>query len=175
MVNGTSNDVNGNVKHELNYVTTNRFYVEIGGSIAASFTECSGLGVQIQKDTYFEGGVNNQQRIFLGHAEFEDVTLKHGITDDLIFWSWLCEIFQKQETSRRNVNIIVFNQAGEIMKSWTLIGAIPVAWKSSALEADGNVVAIEELTLAFEGLNVGKKAGGGNSTKRAKTGFFSSS
>ena len=71
--------------HELNYVTANRFYVEIGGSIAASFSECSGLDVQIDKETYFEGGVNDQQRIFLKQAKFSDVTLKRGITDDVIF------------------------------------------------------------------------------------------
>lgn len=159
---------------ELNYVTTNRFYVEIGGTIAASFTECSGLSVQIKKDVYYEGGVNDQQRIYLGHAEFADVTLKRGVTDDQTFWKWVSEIFETK-TSRRNVNIIVFNQAGETMKSWTLIGAIPIAWKAPALQADGNAVAIEELTLAFEGLKVGNKAGGGNSTTRDGTGFFSSS
>lgn len=73
------------------------------------------------------------------------------------------------------MNIIVFNQAGETMKSWTLIGAIPIAWKSPALQADGNAVAIEELTLAFEGLKVGKESGGGNSTTRDRKGFFSGS
>lgn len=52
MVANSSNDVNGNIKNELNYVTTHRFYVEIGGSIAASFTECSGLSVQIEKSLF---------------------------------------------------------------------------------------------------------------------------
>jgi len=73
------------------------------------------------------------------------------------------------------VNILVFNQAGEIMRSWTLIGAVPVGWKAPALQADGNAVALEELTLAFEGLKVGKDSGGGNSTTRDGTGYFSSS
>lgn len=170
-----TNDLNGNVKHELNYVTTNRFYVEIGNMIAASFSECSGLSVQIKKDVYYEGGVNDQQRICLGHAEFADITLKRGITDDSSFWKWLNEIFTANKPTRRNVNILVFNQAGNIMKSWTLIGAIPISWKSSSLQADGNAVAIEELTLAFEGLNVGKEAGGRNLSQRDKSGYFASS
>jgi len=80
MAASVTNAVNGKVTHELNYVTVNRFYVEIGGTIAASFTECSGLGVQIKKDVYNEGGVNDQQRIFLGQPEFADVTLKRGVT-----------------------------------------------------------------------------------------------
>ncbi|MGL4620044.1 phage tail protein [Chroococcidiopsis sp.] len=160
--------------HVNNYITSNHFYIEIGSSIVACFSECSELGVQIQKDVYFEGGVNDQQRITLGHAEFTDVTLKRGITDDPTFTQWLGEVFE-QKNKRRNVNILVFNQAGELMKSWTLIGSIPVGWKTSTLQADGNSVAIEELTLAIEGLKVGKSSAGGESASRDASGFFASS
>lgn len=156
------------------YVTTNRFYIEMINSktIAASFSECTGLSVQIKKEVYFEGGLNNQQRVRLGHAEFADVTLKRGLTDDVEFWKWASQVFQGGK-SRRSVNILVFNQAGAIMQSWTLIGAVPVAWKTPALQANGNAAAIEELTLAYEGLKVGKSAGGGGkSGERDGKGFF---
>jgi len=169
---------NGTVTHELNYVTTNRFYVEIDNAIAASFTECTALSVQIKKNVFFEGGVNDQQRIYLGQAEFADVTLKRGITDHFGFLNWMTKIFDEkngEENLRRNVNIILFNQAGETMMSWTLIGAIPIAWKTPALQADGNAVAIEELTLAYEGLKVSKDKGGGNPVKREATSRFFSS
>lgn len=164
--------------NQLNFVTANRFYVEIKGAIAASFTECSGLSVQIKKNVYQEGGVNDRQVIYLGHTEFADVTLKRGITDHPGFWNWLNEIFDEtkknDKSSRRNVNILVFNQAGETMMSWTLIGAVPITWKTPTLQADGNAVAIEELTLAYEGLTVGRDKGGGNSVFRAKDSKFSS-
>ncbi|MCF2149261.1 phage tail protein [Desmonostoc muscorum LEGE 12446] len=171
------NGNNGNVTHELNYVTSNRFYIEIDSSIAASFTECTGLSVQIKKNVFQEGGVNDQQRIYLGHTEFADVTLKRGVTNHPGFWNWINAVFDEQDiTSRRNVNILIFNQAGETMMSWTLIGAIPVTWKTPALQADGKAVAIEELTLAYEGLKVARTTGGGNSVQRNdKTGYFVSS
>ncbi|MGB3637139.1 MAG: phage tail protein [Rivularia sp. (in: cyanobacteria)] len=170
-----SADKNGNITHELNYVTTNRFYVEVENTIAASFSECGSLSVQVKKNVFNEGGVNDQQRIYLGHAEFADVTLKRGITDHPGFWNWMNEIFdENKKISRRNVNILVFNQSGETMMSWTLIGAIPIAWKTPALQADGNAVAIEELTLTYEGLQVSKDKGGGNPSARDKLGFFAS-
>lgn len=171
------NASNGNLNNGLTYVTTNRFYLEIDSTIAAAFSECSGLGFQIQKNVFHEGGVNDQQRIYLGHAEFTDVTLKRGITDNFGFLKWATKIFDEQngETNLRyNVNILLFNQAGETMQSWTLIGAIPIGWKSSDLQADGSSVAIEELTLAYEGLKVAKQGGGGNPTTRSKSGFFTS-
>jgi phage tail-like protein len=194
MVNGqSSQNINGKT-HELNYVTANRFYVEIESQITASFTECSGLGVQVDKETYFEGGVNEQQRIFLKQAKFSDVTLKRGITNDLIFWNWLNQILNpatrikppikppieppiEPSIERRNVNILVFNQSGETMQCWTLIGAVPVGWKAPSLQANSNTAAIEELTLAYEGLKVvaqPEAKGGGVSTnvKRDKTGGF---
>jgi phage tail-like protein len=164
---------NGNITHELKYVTTNHFYLEIDSSIAASFTECSGLSLQIKKNIFMEGGVNDQQRVYLGHAEFSDITFKRGITDHPGFWNWINAMFDEKSTKRRNVNILVFNQAGETMMSWTLIGAIPIAWKTPTLQADGNAVAIEELTLAYEGLQLGKSKGGGSSqTREKKSGFF---
>lgn len=166
-----------NEYNQLKFVTTNRFYVEIGSKIAASFSECGGLGVQVKKNVIHEGGVNNQQRIYLGQTDFTDVTLKRGLTDRQDFWEWLTELFDETKpVSRRNVNILLFDRSGETMMSWTLIGAIPVGWKTPALQADGNAVAIEELTLAYESLRLGKDKGGGNTVdaRHEKTGFFGS-
>jgi len=161
----------------LNYVTTNRFYVEIESSVTAAFSECSGLDVQIEKEVYQEGGVNHQQRIFLKHAKFGDITLKRGITDDPVFWTWIEQSLTAGEARRRNINILVFNQAGETMQVWSLLGAVPVAWKTPSLKADSNAVAVEELVLAYEGLSVKHKtqSGGAQDQKiqrKKEDGFF---
>jgi len=159
---------------QANYITTNRFYVEMGGEIKASFSECSGLSVTVDKDVYLEGGVNDQQRIFLKQTKFGDITLKRGMSDDIAFWDWMQLIFERSEGKppaantnpqakpalRRNLAILLFNQAGETMQSWILIGAVPVAWKSPSLQASGKSVAIEELTLAYEGLTVERRPQG---------------
>ncbi len=175
MVASGSSNKTQSTYNQLNFVTTNRFYVEIGKEIAASFTECSGLNLQIKKNVFREGGVNHQQRIYLGQTEFTDVTLKRGMSDSLIFWNWINKLYEEKPLSRHNVNILVFNRAGETMMSWTLIGAVPVGWKTPNLQADGNAVAIEELTLAYEGLKLGKDKGGGDPIKpRGGDGFFDS-
>ena len=154
---------NGNNTHGLNYITANRFYVEIesNGLISASFSECSGLNIKINYQTEFEGGVNNQQRIILGNTQISEVTLKRGLTNDLVFWGWASRMLTQLEPNdrnvnpaRRNINILLFNQAGETIQCWTLIGAVPVAWQAPSLQADATTVAIEELTLACEGLKV---------------------
>ncbi|MCC5666861.1 phage tail protein [Nostoc sp. CHAB 5784] len=186
----SKSEKNGNNIRELSYVTANRFYVEIESSITACFTECSGLGVDLEYKTQYEGGVNDQQRVFLGQAKFSPVTLKRGITNDLVFWYWLEQILTQKDPScnnasstknRRNVNILLFNQAGETMQRWTLIGAVPVGWKAPSLNADSSTVAIEELTLIYEGLKVSNQqsnsSGSGASILkdgRHKKGYFNS-
>ncbi|ALF54420.1 phage tail protein [Nostoc piscinale CENA21] len=164
-----------NTSRELNYVTANRFYVEIESNITACFTECQGLGVNIKTEKFSEGGVNNQQRVLLSPADFSDVTLKRGITNDLTFWNWMNKILSGA-IERRNVNILVFNQAGETMQCWTLIGAVPISWKAPGLSADSSTVAIEELTLTYEGLKVDKTRSGGASilSGRDSSGSFAS-
>ncbi|MDJ1174824.1 phage tail protein [Roseofilum capinflatum] len=148
------NKPNPYTQHRANYILTNRFYVEIGSEIKASFSECSGFGVNMKKETLLEGGLNDQQHILVGHAEFDDVTLKRGMTNDLTFWNWLSETLSSYPKTRYNLNILMFNQAGETQLQWSLLEAIPVSWKAPALQADSSSVAIEELTLAYEGIEL---------------------
>ncbi|MBE9141295.1 phage tail protein [Nodosilinea sp. LEGE 07088] len=160
---------------EFNYVTADRFYIEMEDTLTASFSECSGLGVQLKREAFMEGGVNDQQRILIGQPEFPDITLKRGITSSLTFWTWLNEILMGKTNRRRTINILLFNQAGETIQCWTLIGTIPVSWRAPALQADSNTVAIEELTLAYEGLQVSQSQSGGAqdmSKGRTPTGYF---
>lgn len=182
-MNDSTNNGNNKSDHldELNYITANRFYVEIGSDLKACFSECSGINVTIDKETYFEGGVNNEQRIFLKQAKFNDVTLKRGMTNDYSFWQWISQVLDSQSTPKKrlNITILVFNQAGETMQSWTLNGAIPVGWKTPNLQASSNTVAIEELTLAYESINIqGPKNGAKdmeikvNGEERDSLGFF---
>ena len=158
-----------------NYITTNRFYVEIENDLKASFTECTGLDVQIDKEVFSEGGVNEQQRVLLKQVKFGEITLKRGMTDDVHFWEWINNVLDTNPIKRRTISILVFNQAGETMQAWTLQGAVPVAWKTPGLQADSTSVAIEELTLAFEGLKVTAKGAGSVLSPIArdeKTGYF---
>ena len=163
--------------YRSNYITNNRFYVEMDREVKAAFKEFSGINVKIKKDNYFEGGVNDQVRVLLGHADFADVTLKRGMTNDLTFLKWILETLKGKRENRRNINILLYNQAGQTMQGYTLIGAIPINWKIPGVQADGNAVAIEELTLAYEGLSFIENATGSSPTtnlKRDSLGFFPS-
>jgi phage tail-like protein len=135
-----------------NYVTGNRFYVEIDEIIAASFYQMTGMGFSHKKTAYAEGGLISQQRYYLDPVQFKDIKLKRGITDNLDFLKWAFELLGPTATKRRKVDIIAYNQAGEWMQRWTLSGARVIGWEGPTLKADANVVAFEELTIAYQAL-----------------------
>jgi phage tail-like protein len=157
------------------YVTTNRFYVEMmpDATIVACFNECSGLSVTVANKKVEEGGVNDRQRILLGGISIGDITLRRGITEDLSFWNWVTATTNR----RRNIRILTFDQAGETKQCWTLIGAVAVGWKTPSLKADGKEVAMEEITIACEGVTVAATGGGAATvvTRDATSGLFPSS
>ena len=160
------------------YILSQRFYVEMEQQLTAWFTGCQGLSVKNDTKIIKEGGVNYQQRVLLGRASFTEVTLSRGMTNSLTFWDWMASSYEGGSNIRRSVNILTFNQAGETMQCWTLIGAVPTAWKAPALKATSTDVAIEELTLAFEGLKVVReRKSGGRATyhkQRDSKGFWDS-
>ncbi|MGF1576419.1 MAG: phage tail protein [Cyanophyceae cyanobacterium] len=143
--------------HILNYITANRFYVELEAEVSASFAECTSLSIKSAPTIFSEGGLNSQQRVLLTPATFENITLKRGLSNHPEFLRWLfvslIEPTFPLEPIRRNINILVFNQAGETVWCWTLIGAIPISWKGPTLSAKSTEVGMEELTIAFEGFN----------------------
>ena len=140
--------------YNLNYVTANRFYIDIGGVIHACFTDCSGLGMTIDTEIIHEGGVNNQKRGLLKQAKFDNITLKRGVTDDMFFWQWGSQVLRGSTSQRLNISILLFNQAGETMQTYFVVGAVPVSWKAPSFSAKSSEVAIEELSLAYEGLQI---------------------
>jgi len=148
--------------NELNYVTTNRFYVELGDELVACFTQMSGLGMTMKKNVYNQGGENDRQVIYLGPVQFTDVTLKRGVTNSTAFWRWAYSTIRPTgSTEKRTVSILVFNQAGQVMQRWTMFDAVAYSWKAPMMKADGATAALEELKIAYEGLDVSNGGPGG--------------
>jgi phage tail-like protein len=130
--------------------TSSHFAVEIDGSIVASFTECSGLGVTIGVDKYEEGGDNGVTLKFQGRTDYTNIVLKHGITESTDLFDWLIKIV-RGEYARKNVSIRVLTADLSEIRSWQFTGAFPVKWTGPTLTANASSVAIETLELAHEG------------------------
>ena len=128
------------------------FKLEINGVTEGHFTQCTGIGAQIDVISYREAGQGEVIRRLPGQVNYGDVTLAYGLTDSLQLWDW----FQAAATGkviRKNISIVTVDTDGatEAMR-WNLLDAWPAAWQGAAFNALSQEVAVESLVLTYEGL-----------------------
>ena len=84
-----------------------------------------------------------------------DVTLKRGIIGSLGLYNWINQIRNGDQAAVRTVTIQLQNEDHTaIVMTWKLLRARFVKHTSGPLNAKGTDVAIEELTLAYERLEL---------------------
>jgi phage tail-like protein len=138
-----------------------KFEVEITGFTRAGFNKVSGLKHDIEVIDYREGGENETSLKLPGQSKFDDVTLERGLSEDTDFVSWIEEVFNldnaagaqgSNEDFRRTVVIHLKDKSGTRIRKWTLTNAWPRTKEIGDLDAKGNDVLIDKITLANEGI-----------------------
>lgn len=130
------------------------FAVELDGMTRAGFRECSGLDNSQQAGAYREGTDKNLSvRKLPGLVTHGDVTLSRGITGDRKLWDWR-EKAMKGKVERHNISISLLDDTGEPKITWNLYECWPRQWTGPSLSATGDEVAIEQLVLAYERIEV---------------------
>jgi len=129
------------------------FKLSIMGVTEGHFTECSNIGVKVEALKYREGGVQQLVHRLPGRVDYGDITLRYGLTQSNDLWKWFLTAVEGR-VERKNISIILMDPDGvtEALR-WDLINAWPSAWRGAPLDAMGNEVAIESLTLVFESLS----------------------
>jgi len=149
----------GNFRYQLVFSEAS---LKSGGGIAdqqvagGAFSECSGLEATMEPRTIREGGFNYGVHQRAGTVTFATVILRRGMTLNRDLWDWFTQAtLLGHYTRRMNVSIRHLDIDGQtVVRTWKLERALPVKFKSSDLNAKSGEVAIEELHLVHEGLNL---------------------
>jgi phage tail-like protein len=128
-----------------------RFRVEIDGIQQAGFSEVTGFDATVDPIDYREGTDPTHVRKLTGLTKFGNVTLKWGVTDSTALYDWHRQIVNG-DIVRKNVAIIVVDEAGNDKARWNVVEAWPSKYDPADLNAKGNDVALELLELAHEGV-----------------------
>jgi phage tail-like protein len=117
------------------------------------FSECSGLEMGLDIEEYKEGGNNGTVLHFPTRLKWTNLHLKRGValTDDL--WLWHYALAQGQ-VLRRDGLVTLQDEQHNPVKVWSFTRGLPVKWTGPALNAAQNQVAIEEIEIAHEGLQL---------------------
>lgn len=128
------------------------FLVVIDGVGQSSFSEVSGLAVEVTVIEYREGSDNVLTvRKIPGLVKYTNITLKRGVTTDLSLWNWFSRAVQGQ-VQRTAVVINLLDDQNQPVAKWSVREAWPCKYEGPDLKARGNDVAIELLEICHEGL-----------------------
>lgn len=137
------------------------FRVKIGGNsgedVAAGFQEVSGLGVEQTVAEYRNGNEKqNRPRKINTTYSVPDVTLSRGVIQADNLWSWMEEVRNgRQAESLQDVVIELRDESGEnVAVVWQLTNARPLSYTGPTLNGTGTEVAVEELVLACEDIEM---------------------
>jgi phage tail-like protein len=137
------------------------FLVDLGtGSTdgpQAGFQECGAIGASVDVIEYRNGNdKENSVRKLTGLARVSDVTLKRGVIGSLDLYQWLDQIRNgDQAAAVRTVTVQLLSEDHTtVVQTWKLLRARIVKHVSGPFNAKGTDVAIEELTLAYERLEL---------------------
>lgn len=120
-----------------------------------AFSECSGLEATMEPRVIREGGQNYGAHQRAGTVSFATVILRRGITANRDLWKWFSLTTERGGYALRmdaEIRHLAFD--GTVVRTWQLVRALPVKFKSADLNARSADLAIEELHLVHEGLSL---------------------
>ena len=147
------------VTRDRPYVQFN-FLVDLGtgntDGPVAGFQECSNIGMEVTVAEYRAGNhkENSVQKI-TGLNKATDVTLKRGVIGSLDLYNWLDQIRNGDQNAMRTVTVQLQNEDHtQVVQTWKLLRARITKHISGPLNAKGTDVAMEELTISYERLQM---------------------
>jgi phage tail-like protein len=136
------------------------FLVDLGTGTTdgpeAGFQECSEIGMSVDVIEYRNGNEKeNSVRKITGLNKATDVTLKRGVIGSLDLYQWLDQIRNGDQAALRTVVIRLMNEDhSAVVQEWKLLRARIVKHVSGPFNAKASDVAMEELVLAYERLEL---------------------
>jgi phage tail-like protein len=136
------------------------FLVDLGDGVTegpnAGFQELSAISTEVAVIEYRNGNSReNSVRKITGLNKATDVTMKRGVIGSLDLYAWLNDIRNGNQNALRTVTIRLQSEDhSEVVQTWKLLRARIVKHTSGPFNAKGTDVAMEELVLAYERLEM---------------------
>ena len=134
------------------------FTLDIDGLAGVhGFSECTGANTEQDVIEYREGTMDITVTKIPGLKKFGDITLKRGFTTSQDLWKWR-KTAMDGAVVRRDGYIVLNDESGKPALRWTFANAWVKKYSAPTFNAKTNEVAVEELVLAVEGLELEKPA-----------------
>lgn len=136
-----------------NFLVTVNGISNDGRAAAGSFTEVSGLEIEVTPIEYRAGSYSATMAKSAGLVKNSNITLKRGITGDLVFWNWILAGIQGT-IQRADGSIIMLDENRAEVMRYNFKNAWPTKYSGPGLNAANNEIAMETLEICHEGLEI---------------------
>lgn len=124
-----------------------------GKAVSGSFSEASGLEVEVPPIEYRNGSESNTVRKSPGLNKYTNITLKRGITGHVDFWTWITRAIAGQVQRAEGAVLLLDENRREVMR-WKFRRGYPCKFTGPGLNAKNNEIAMETLEICHEGLEI---------------------
>lgn len=124
-----------------------------GLAVGGSFTEVSGLEVQVPTIDYRNGSDELVIRRMPGVPTRTNVVLRKGISGHVEFWNWILRATNGQ-VFKTDAAIVLLDEGQRPVVRWNLTRAWPTKWTGPGLNATTNEIAMETVELAVEKVEI---------------------
>lgn len=146
------------------------FRVKFGTTYVAAVSKVTGLSKTVQTIKHREGGDPNP-RMLPGQVDWQPITFERGITLAAEFQEWTSQVWGYANMQglmgagakpvladfRKDITIELYSEDGSVVMTWAVYNAWPSQYVGmSDLDALGNAVVIESLTIQHEGFELSK-------------------
>ena len=114
------------------------------------FQEVSGLEVEMEMESFTEGGQNRFTWQLPKRARYSDIVLKRGLFTGSTVLAWCRDAFENFIFLPVNITISLLNEKHEPVQSWYVVNAIPKKWSVSGFNAQENSIVVESITLGCQ-------------------------
>ena len=138
-----------------------KFRVKWDGRYVAGISKVGGLKRSVEVVTYRSGGDPSTTHKSPGNAKYDPVTLERGVTHDTEFEKWANKVWNfgsglgaevSLKDFRKDIIVELYNEAGQVVLAYKIYRCWPSAFTALPdLDASGNAVAIQSITLENEG------------------------
>ncbi len=118
------------------------------------FQEVSGLDVEMEMESFTEGGQNRFTWQLPKRTRYSDLVLKRGMFMGSGIVLWCRNALENFVFEPVNLTVALLNESHVPIQAWYVVNAIPKKWSISNFNAEENSVVIESITLSYQFFNV---------------------
>ena len=114
-----------------------------------AFQEVSGLSVDLETDTYVEGGENRFVHKLPKRTSYSPLVLKRGIASGPGLFRWFRQAIEDFVFEPTNATIMLLNDRHIPIAGWYVVNAYPHSWSVSNFDAEKSELVIETMQLNY--------------------------